>query len=350
VRPNPEDVQIVRFDLAIDGYDAAQGVEFMRVLTDRLNAAPGVIAAGIANDLPLDMGRRATGSYPEGNGDRNVQADFNQVSPGYFDAIGMKLLQGRFFRGSDVATGEKVIIVSKHYAETAWPGQNPIGKRIRWDNEAADPKVVVGVVGNTKTGSVMDQDDPMLYLPQSQEYASAVTLLVRTKRTGREAATFIRNEIAAVDPNLSMTPVQTLEGVTSMGTLPQRMAAIISASLGVLALLLSGMGIYGVIAYMVTQRTREVGVRVAIGAQGREIMGLVVRSGLRLALPGILIGIVLALGLAQLMRAFILGVAPLDPITFTVVPALLLAMIGIATWVPARRAMKISPMVALRSE
>jgi ABC-type antimicrobial peptide transport system permease subunit len=153
-----------------------------------------------------------------------------------------------------------------------------------------------------------------------------------------------------VDSKIALTPIQSLKGVTSIGILPQRMAAIISVSMGGLALLLSGMGIYGVIAYMVTQRTREIGVRVALGAKRRDVIGLVVRSGLRLALPGLLIGLAIAFGVSQLVRAFILGVQPLDPATFVLVPAVLLLMIAVATWVPAFRAARITPMSALRSD
>ena len=348
----PEGVQTMRFNLALDGYDDARGREFMRTLTNNLAGAPGVTAAALATDLPLDMGISETSTWREGmtDDDQIIQASFNQITPGYFDALSIRIEQGRAFRESDVATGQRVAVVSHTYAERTWPGESAIGKRIHWGDRESDAKTIIGVVSDVKNKMVTDGPDPMVYVPQSQEYSSGVTLLVKTPLRGREAETAIRRHIQAIDPNLSVTPVQSLEGMTSIGTLPQRIAAVISASLGVLALVLSGMGIYGVIAYMVTQRTREIGVRMAIGARRADVINLVLRSGMRLALPGIAIGAAAALALGRLMRSFILDVAPVDPITFTTVPVLLLLMIGVATCVPAMRAARVSPMTALRSE
>jgi ABC-type antimicrobial peptide transport system permease subunit len=174
--------------------------------------------------------------------------------------------------------------------------------------------------------------------------------VVRTRLDNRAAAELVLRAIAAVDPRLSHGSVQTLEGVTRVGTLPQRLAAALTSTLGALALVLSGMGIYGVVANMVAQRRREIGVRMALGAQARAVAALVVRSSLRLVVPGLVAGGIAAIAIARLMRAFILGVTPADPLTLVVVPLTLAVMIALATWLPARRASRVSPLSALKSE
>jgi predicted permease len=345
-------VQLVTFDLALDGYDEAAGRTFIQRLTTRLEGMPGVSAAAVATDLPLDMSISEAGTFPAGRseGARPVSASFNEVTPGYFNAVGMRVLQGRAFSAADVTSSEPVIIVSSSYAERVWPGEAAIGKRVAWSDPSSSLRTVVGVVNDVKTKNLMEGTEPTVYLPQSQAYSSNGTLLVRTGRSGRAAAEFVEQQIAALDPRLSISAVQTLAGVTSVGTLPQRLAARVATSLGVLALVLAALGIYGVTAYMVTQRTREIAVRVAIGARRADVISIVIGSGLKLALPGLVIGTLAALGFSLLLRAFILGVAPMDALTFTVVPALLLLMIGVATAVPALRAARVSPMDALRSE
>jgi predicted permease len=351
---DPAGVQMMRFDLSRDGYDEARGKEFVRALVANLRDTPGITEAAVSTDLPLDMGMSGTDTYPEGwvgpNGKGTFNASFNQVSPGYFNALGIRVVEGRALRDTDVSTGEKVVVVSEAYAAKVWPGQSAVGKRLRWSDDKSALKTVVGVVADVKNKMVMDAADPMVYVPESQEYSPGVTLLVKTRLVGAAAERAIKAQISALDRNLAITPMQSVEAASRVGTLPQRMAAAITGCLGILALILSGMGVYGVIAYMVAQRTREIGIRVAIGARQRDVVGLVVRSGLRLALPGILIGACAALGLGYVMRAFILDVPPTDIVTFSAVPAILLVMIGIATCIPAARAARVSPMTALRAE
>jgi predicted permease len=351
---SPKDVHMMTLDLSLDGYDEARGKEFVRALTTSLQRTPGIKGAAVANDLPLDMGTSGTNTYPEGwpsgPDDAAFNTSFDQVSAGYFETLSIPLLEGRTFADGDGANAEKVAVVSRTYAEKAWPGKSAIGRHLRWEDASAAPKLVIGVVADIKNKMVTDGTDPLVYVPQSQEYNPSVTLVVKSARPEVEVNRLVRAEIARLDRNLSVGPMQSMEAASRIGTLPQRLAAQVTGSLGVLALLLSAMGIYGVIAFMVTQRTREIGVRMAIGARQRDVVMLVVRSGLRLALPGILIGAGAAIGLARLMRSFILDVPPTDVVTFSVVPALLLVMIGIATCVPAARAARVNPLTALRAE
>jgi predicted permease len=350
---NADGVRVMSFNLALDGYDDVRGKDLLRRLTTGLANAPGVEAAAATTDLPLDLSSSESPAYPEGytgGQDGGLGAGFTNITPGYFDALRIGVLKGRAFDATDAPTSPPVVVVSKAFADKAWPGQDPIGKTLRWSDPKGPVRRVVGVVADTKTQTLMEEISPMVYMPLSQEYAGGVTLVVRSKLPPKDANAVMMRGIHDVDSKIALTPIQSLKGVTSIGILPQRMAAIISVSMGGLALLLSGMGIYGVIAYMVTQRTREIGVRVALGAKRRDVIGLVVRSGLRLALPGLLIGLAIAFGVSQLVRAFILGVQPLDPATFVLVPAVLLLMIAVATWVPAFRAARITPMSALRSD
>ena len=349
---DPANAYIVSFDLSRDGYDESSGIDFLRRLTSELEATPGVTAAGVATDLPLDMGISETPAYPQGWADmeNGMSSAFNRVSAGYFEATGMRTVAGRPFNDSDVATSQRVVVVSRSFAAQAWPGQNALGKTLRWGDPSDVERVVVGIVADSKNKSLMDDGDVQVYLPQPQSYEPAVTLVLRSTLPASEAVQVLRRTISRVDPQLAITPIQSLTSASSMGTLPQRIAAAITTVLGVLALVLSSLGIYGVIAYMVTQRTREIGVRMAIGAKQRDVLAMVLGSGLRLAVPGVGFGIVAAMGLSRIMKSFILGVPSLDPVTFFVVPLLLIVVVGLATVVPALRAAAVSPMTALRSE
>jgi ABC-type antimicrobial peptide transport system permease subunit len=196
----------------------------------------------------------------------------------------------------------------------------------------------------------MEVTEPMIYLPLAQHYSPTLTLLAGADAYGPQLLDALRQAVRDVDPNLSLTPVQSLEQVTALGLLPQRIAASVTTALGAIALLLSALGVYGVIAYSVGQRTREIGVRMAIGATSRDVVRLVLRGGLGLALPGLLFGIAAGLALSRLLRAFLLGVPAADPATFIVVPLILLAAVGLACWIPARRAAGVQPVSALRAE
>jgi predicted permease len=345
-------VLLVGLNLDLDGYDQARGQLFHRALLQRLRALPGVASAGFGEDLPLDLGVNEGPMYPEGNVDsgtgapRELSSAFNRVGGDYFATLRIPVLRGRAFRADDADDALRVIIVSRSFAEQAWPGQDALGKRvdIRWDNGGL--RTVVGVVGDVKHQTLMEAVRPTVYLPVTQNYASALTLVVR----GAVNASALRSAILQVDPRLSLSLIQPLDRYTSLSTLPQRIAALLTAALGLLALFLASIGVYGLIAFTVAQRTREIGTRMALGAERRDVLRLVVRDALRLALPGLVLGLLAAAAIAQLVRGFILGVASLDPLTFAIAPGTLLAAVVLAGWLPARRAARIQPMEALNSQ
>ena len=347
-------IGLVAFDLSIDGYDEGRGQAFMVRLLERLRATPGIHAAAATTDLPLDLGISESPTYPEGfaGGDARgaLQSAFAIVTDGYFETLRTPLVSGRLFDPTDREGAERVAIVSRTLAERAWPGEDALGKRIRFSGDQEPLLTVVGVVDDVKNKSLMEVTEPTIYLPLAQSYRPSLTLLARADAYGAALSDAILAAVRDIDPNLSLTPVQSLEDVTGLGLLPQRIAASVTTALGALALLLSALGVYGVIAYTVAQRTREIGVRMAIGASRRDVVRLVLGGGLRLALPGLIFGIAAGLALSRLLRAFLLGVPPADPLTFIAVPLVLLAAVALACWLPARRAAGIEPVAALRAE
>jgi len=346
------DVETLMLDLSLEGYDAVRGSAFQTRLLERVRALPGVSGAALAVDLPLDLSAMGTPAQTESgpaSGKQGMGSDLNRVSAEYFETLRIAVLEGRAFDAGDIAGAEPVAIVSRTLAERAWPGEPAIGQRIRPLDGQDRWRTVVAVVDDVKNQMLSEATGPMYYTPLAQDYDPAVSVIVR----GAGGAALGRSLEAAIrelDPQLSLTPPQSLEAVTAVGLLPQRIGAGVTSGLGLLALLLSALGVYGVIAFTVAQRTSEIGVRAALGARRADIIRLVMGGAFRLAAPGLAIGIMAAFVLGRAMRAFILGVAPADPVTFLGMPALLLLAVGLASLLPARRAAAVPPMTALRSE
>jgi predicted permease len=346
-------VDLVAFDLSIDGYDEARGGIFINELLDRMRERPRVRSAAVAIDLPLDLASHGSPVYPEGyeptDGATRVGGSFNVVSEGYFETLDIEIRRGRGFAATDRDGATPVVIVSRTFAERAWPDLDPIGRRVRND-EAAPWLTVVGVADDVKNQLLSEETEPMIYYPIRQRYDPGMMLVVRGDPASGRMATEMLETIREVDPALSVDLPQSLEAYTAVGILPQRLGAIVTTALGLMALLLSAIGVYGVIAYMVAQRKREIGVRIAFGARARDVVSLILRGALGIAVPGLVIGLVLAFGFGLLLRGFILGVAPVDPVTFIMMPAILLAAVVIASVGPARKASAVEPLEALRAE
>jgi predicted permease len=349
---DPTGVQTVAFDLSIDGYNEERGQAIIVSLLERMRGVPGVEAAGIASDLPLDLGESGTVVYIDGYADPSgrpaLATAFNRVSDGYLEAIAVPVHAGRTIRPTDRAGGIPVTVVSESLARAAWPGEDAVGKLIYGGSDRSQSWTVIGVVQNTKNQTLMEDVKPMMYLPVAQEYSTGTYMVVRAAPS--VSAADITNAIREVDPNLALGPVQSLADINAVGVLPQRLAAAVTAGLGLLALLLSGLGVYGVIAFTMMQRTREVGIRMALGARRSDVIGIVLKSGLRLAIPGLVIGLGLAWAAASVIRSFLLGVPPGDPITFVLMPFVLLVIVLLACVAPARRASVIEPIRALRAD
>ena len=344
---DPEGVSTVMLDLALEGYDEEAGRQLHRDLLARLRAMPGVEAAALAHDLPMDLSSSGTPVWPEGwehPEGRGLSNEFTYVSPGYFETLRIPLLAGRGFTAADRADAPLVVVVNRALAEAAWGDADPIGKRLRYPSSSESYRTVVGVVNDVKNQTLGEVVDPMTYIPYAQTWDNRAWVMVRGRSI---TATALRREILTVDPRLATGEVQSLAAVSGIGILPQRIAAVLSTVLGGLALFLSALGIYGVIAYSVAQRTREIGVRMAVGASVGQISRWILGQGLRLAGPGLVIGLLAAFGLSRLLASLLFGISPADPLTFVGVPLLLLAAVGVASWVPARRAAAVEPRDAL---
>ena len=346
----PEGVLVASLDLALDGYAEDETVTFQQQLVQRLGAQPGFEAAGLAHDLPLDLSASGTPVWPagvEGPDARGVGADFTIVSDGYFQTLRIPVHRGRTFAPTDGPEAPLVVVINQAAVDRIWPDRDPVGQRLRFGGADAPLRTVVGVVADVKNQLLGETVDPMVYLPTAQYHRSDV--YVAARGPGVTPAS-LRRAVLDADPRLTLGAVQDLEEIAGIGLLPQRLAAGLTTAMGGLALFLSVLGVYGVLAYSVVQRRRELGVRMAVGATRGSVTGLVLRSGLKLALPGLVLGGLLALAASRVLRSLLFGVSPTDPVTFAVVGATLLAAVVVASVVPALRAARQDPLSSLRAE
>ena len=336
-----------RIDLPRQSYVETRGRLFQQQLVERIQAVPGVDAAGFAVTLPLNDGRWEDAVRREGDPTR-LQTFQNVVSPRYFDAMSIPLLVGRQFTAQDDQRSPRVAILNQTLARIMWPDQNPLGKRLTFKG---GPMEVVGVVRDIKGRNLFESPGPMLYLPLWQHYQPNVVLHVRTT-TGSAARLMpmLSAEVAALDKDLPLYAVKTLDEHVTATLTPQRLLAYLVSGFGVLALLLAAIGLYALLAYTVSERTQEIGIRMALGAQKRDVMRLFIGWGIKLAISGIVVGLAGAAGLTQLMKSLLFGVSPLDPLTLTTMPVLLFAAALLACCIPAYRAAGADPKIALRYE
>ena len=342
------------FDLRLAGYDEARGRAFYRTLLERVRALPGVAGAAYDEQLPLGFGSQTSGVAIEGYtppGGHTPEVDSDVVSAGYFSTLRIPLLAGRDFGPSDREGGHLVAIVNQAFARRYWPGMNPLGRHIDLDPSAHTlPLEVVGVVGDVKVRQLAEPPRPFFYQPTEQAYSQGVSLVVRAERDPRSLLPVVRDAVRAIDPDLPVFDVKTMGEHLGITLYPARLASTMMGTLGVLALLLAALGLYGVIAFGVAQRTREIGVRMALGARPADVLGLVIAQGMRLAGLGLAIGLVLALAGTRLVASLLFGVSPTDPATIAGIALLLVSVTAFASWLPARRAASVDPMLALRHE
>jgi predicted permease len=350
---DPEGVYMTTLDLSMEGYTTpVEGMLAFDRILERVRAIPGALYAAVSDDLPLDLGSSATMSIPEGRDLEDpasrMRVPHNQVTDEYFATLGIPLLAGRAFDSRDTPESTGVAVVSREFARVAWPDGEVLGRRFLHGGSRGTWLTIVGVVEDVKSQLVTDPAESSIYRPRAQNYSPTGVLTVRFADGVEGIAEPLRRSILEVDPRLSMTPVFSVAEYTSVGILPQRMAASLASGLGLVALLLSGIGIYGVVAFSVLQRTREIGVRMALGADRGRVLREVVRDAFDLALPGLVLGVVAAVILGRLLEAFLLGVSPLDLTAFTAVGCALLGVVLVASFVPARRAARVDPSEALR--
>jgi predicted permease len=344
-------------DLQLQGYTEPAGRNFSRQLLDRVRTLPGIVSASMTDELPLGGGARRAitiEGYTAQPGE-STEVNSSSVAPGYFETLGVPLLRGRAFNEQDREGSPGVAIINEAFARRYWPGQEPIGKRIQMGvarsgaNESPYLEVV-GVVKDGKYVTLGEEATPFFYLNLAQLYQSSPTLIVRTRGNPSDYLAAVRGEVAALDKSLPLYDVKTMRQHLGLALLPARLAGNVLGVFGLVALVMAAAGIYGVMAYSVAQRTREIGVRMALGASAGAVLRLVTKQGMKLTLVGIVIGLAASLALTRLMKSLLFGVSATDPLTFVVVALLLIVVALLACYVPARRAAKVDPMVALRCE
>jgi predicted permease len=339
-------VLTARIDLARQAYDEPRGRLFQQQLLERIGALPGVEAAGLAVTLPLNDSRWEDSIRRDGDPAR-VQTFQNVVSTRYFDAMRIPLLVGRQFSDRDDARAPGVAIVNQTLAQVLWPGESPIGHRVTFKGR---PVEVVGVVRDIKGRDLFAAASPMFYLPISQQYQPNAVLHVRGGVPPPRLLPLIAKEVSALDKDLPVYAFKTLDEHVTATLTPQRLLAWLLSGFGLLALLLSAIGLYALLAGAVNERTQEIGIRMALGARRGDVVRLFTGWGLRLALAGMALGLAASAGLARLMKSLLFGVSPLDPFTLAAAPVVLFAAALLACCIPAYRASRADPKVALRYE
>jgi len=350
----PENVLTMRISLPPVRYkDDAKRVAFFDDLTARLRSLPGVVAVGASNTLPLDGGNVNGDFLIPGRTfapNERPSAEKHGVTPGYFQTLGVRLLRGRMFTEQDGAKGHEVVIVNDSLAKKFWPNDNPIGKRIDMMIGAQGTQEIIGVVSDVKLDAL---DMPIRYegyQPYRQLPFNSMSIAIRTSSDPLQLANAARNQVFAIDPEEPVASVTTMTQVVNESVAGRRLSAIIIATFAAFALLLASVGIYGVVSYWASQRTREIGIRSALGARRADIFGLVIGRGFMLALCGAGAGVVASFLLTRYMESLLYGVSSHNWVVMTAVPLLLIAMTLVACAIPARRASTVDPVVALRFE
>jgi putative ABC transport system permease protein len=366
---NPQSVMSVRTrlpypnDTSADKYATpAQEAPFIRKLIRQCKSLPGVEEAAVGDPaaIPLDQTQRELNVLEgklfltfEGQSEKSDAASLverSRVTPEYFQLIGIPLLRGRLFNEFDSDTAPQVAVVNEAFARSYWPNENAIGKRFKSTRPGSPWITVVGVIANARTQSLAETDMPQLYLDLYQAPAKHLAIFLRGHLNTAAIPEAVRKEVQSVDPTIPVFGAQTLIQTLSESLSQRRFSMEMIACFAATALLLAALGIYGVISYMVTERTHEIGIRLALGAQRQNILAIVLGQGLRLVLTGAAAGLIGAIIIGQLMASLLYGVRPTDPMTFAVVVLLLIGVAALACYLPARRAMNVDPMVALRYE
>jgi putative ABC transport system permease protein len=342
-------------DLSLQGYSEERGQQFYQQVSDRVKSLPGVRDAAFTAYIPMGYENDIVNVYPEGQPADNKsdsETSFNnEVQPGYFRSVGVQVIKGREFTEADSATAPKVAIVNATFANKIWPGQDPIGKTFRTEKNGP----AIQVVGLTRTGKyAFLYETPQLfaYFPLAQRYVAAATLMVYSQDDPLRLVGPVRDQIQQLDASLPVFDVKTMEAHVEYGKplLPARLGAMLVGAFGMLGLVLATVGVYGVVSYSVSQRTQEIGIRSALGAQRWNVLGLVLKQGMTMALIGTAIGVVLAFLLFRGLHSVLYGVASTDLVTLAAVSTLLLAIAFVASYIPALRATQVDPVVALREQ
>ena len=333
--------------------DAASMSAFYRRLRDEIAAIPAVTASAISTTLPMTGSDIGMGFTVEGRPvDKNIRtsAAFFGVTPDYFSALGIRMVRGRAFTDRDDERAPNVLVINETMARKHWPGEDAIGKRVTIGYNNTGPREIVGIVGDVKQTNLSDTVASQMYTPFVQAPWPFLTAVVRTTAAPETAAGSLRQALARLDPEQAAGEIRTLDQYIARSIATPRFTAILIASFAGLALLLAGFGLYGVMAYSVAQRSREIGIRMALGAQATDVRSLVVGQAVRLGVAGLVLGLAGALALTRVLDSLLFGVKAADPLTFAAVSAMLMTVLVAAAYLPARRATRVDPMIALRTD
>jgi predicted permease len=325
-------------------------------LLEKVRGLPGVQSAGVISMLPI-QDAWTNGSYlvegrPAPKPGEEPNAEWRVATPQLFASLGIPVIYGRDFTDRDGGPGSRLLIINEALARKEFPGENPVGRQLRLDKEAAH--TIIGVVGSVRQAGLDLQPLPEIYFPYVQvgaeDFLGNAVLVVRTSQSPEGVTSAVRQTVASVDRGLSLFDVETMDEVITKSLAGRRLNLWLLGIFAGIALVLSAAGLYGVISYLVAQRTREIGVRIALGAQTRDVIGLVMRQGARLTAVGIALGLLGALAFTRVLGSLLYGISARDPLTYTGIAALLAAVALLATWLPARRAARVDPMLAIRNE
>jgi len=344
-------------DLGLQQYGDESGRRFVENLLSRAEALPGVTSATVSVHVPFDYGIQVSavgidGTIP-GTTDDTLSVAFTAIGPRFLETAGTRLLGGRGLDRTDTEQSRRVALVNATMAKKLWPGKDALGRRFRVGGPEGNWVEVVGVVGDGKYMMIGEEPRPFFFLPLAQSYMSPITLLVRTASEPTTLAGPLERILHDMDPDLPVFNVKTMAAhvrESALGLMPLRMGAAMAAGQGLIGLLLAVMGLYAVVSYAVTRRTREIGVRMALGAGRNDVLRLVVREGMRLTAIGIGLGLVASFGVGLVMSNVLSGVGAMHAGVYVGVTAVLLAVSAAACYLPARRATRVDPLVALRAE
>jgi len=353
---DPSHVLNISMDPHGAGYDSVKGARFLHDLAERVRTLPGAQSASIAATVPMGIetygAELKIAGYEPPKDKGAIFAGENAISPEYFETMNIPLVEGRDFLDSDEANAPHVAIINEAMTKKYWRGKDTLGRQFTIVDDPTHPVQIVGVVKNSVTGSITDTIGPYFYVPFAQKYIAPATLQVRTKAAPESMASGILGIIRGIEPAMPTFDVQTMTKAldTINGLMLFQLGASLAALLGCLGLLLAIVGVYGVVSYAASQRTHEIGVRIALGAQPEKILKMIFRQGLLIVGVGLGVGILAALGISKMVGSLLVGVGAADPLTYAAVSIVLALVVLAACYVPARRAMKVDPMVALRYE
>lgn len=353
---DPQHVLNLTLDPNEIGYTESQGRTFYRAILERTRALSGVQSASLASVVPLSDSVQGSDlvipGYATTSNLEAPHAELDAVSSDYFTTMRMVLNRGRDFTEADNENSPRVAVLNQAMADRYWPGQDALGKSFVMTSDPKHPTTIVGVVQNSRMSQLYGSFEPIFYLPAAQSYASTETLQIRTERSAQDMVAEVRAIAGSLAPAIPVYGVRTMTEALhgGNGLLFFEVGASLAAALGLLGLILAVVGVYGVMSYAVSQRTQEIGVRIALGAQPRDILQMIGRQGAMIVASGLTIGLLTALAAGRLVSDFLVGITPSDPITYVGVSVLLASIACVATYIPTRRATKIDPMVALRYE